>query len=47
MIFALGKSKAPNSALLIDLGTGVAVLFTLFAFFMYSLEYKKIKDKMN
>lgn len=44
MIFILENFDVPNSAVLIDVATGIAVLFTLFAFFMYSLEYRKIKN---
>ena len=47
MIFTLKNFNIPNSGIYIDLGTGIAVLFTLFAFFMYSLEYKKIRITTN
>lgn len=47
MIFILEGFEVPNSSIFIDVGTGIAVLFTLFAFFMYSVEYKKIKNTSN
>lgn len=44
MIFTLEYFSVPNSAIYSDVATGIAVLFTLYAFFMYSLEYRKIKN---
>ncbi|MCX7843520.1 MAG: CDP-diacylglycerol--glycerol-3-phosphate 3-phosphatidyltransferase [Clostridia bacterium] len=41
----LQKLNVANSKLYIDVITGVAVLFALFAFLMYSLQYREIRSE--
>ncbi|MCX7711871.1 MAG: CDP-diacylglycerol--glycerol-3-phosphate 3-phosphatidyltransferase [Clostridia bacterium] len=47
MAFLLKNFEVRHSAIIIDLATGIAVLFALYAFFMYSLEYRKIRKTSN
>lgn len=43
IIIILHYLDIPDNAKYIDISTGIAVVFTLFAFVMYTLEYKKIR----
>lgn len=44
IIFKMEKINNPNTNNLINVFIGIAVLSTLFAFFMYSLAYRKIRS---
>ena len=42
-VILLKNFNVPNSALYIDMATGIAVAFALYAFFMYSIQYRRIR----
>lgn len=44
LILLFKRFDVPNGSVYTDIGTGIAVLFTLFAFLMYSIEYRKIRS---
>lgn len=43
-IIFLGNFEFTNREIFIDIATGIAVIFALFAFFMYSMEFRKIRS---
>ena len=43
MAILLKKFNVPNSTVYIDAASGIAVIFALYAFLMYSLQYRKIR----
>jgi cardiolipin synthase (CMP-forming) len=45
LIIILRKFNISHVELLINIATGLAVVLTLFAFFMYSIAYRKIKSE--
>lgn len=47
LVIILRKYNVSGVEMLIDIATGIAVFFTLFAFFMYSMAYRKIKKEFK